>query len=490
MKKLLSVLVIALLIVAVGFQFWLKPDIEKDLAQALTANMKLNGMTLKEPLKVSVSPLSRTLTIDPFTADIHNEFANNGTLKAQKTTLELTLNGLLSTTDLASLVLPKSGALQVFTQADIDAVDVSTDLAKIHMESLSVKNATMDLPDFHKLLEGKLADPTEVLSFEEIFTPKTTIQVLDQQSDITIGNIIIEGYTPKFVAKVTLQNFDLKSPDLDLSFKESIKTNVRLLTDAETLAITQKLLNATKNKEQALDAVLPLIVGDNPLIGQIEFKGIAMKIPGQSLDMGGFSLINSKQGQAVSIALNDIKIAKSTIEALTSMGSLNLPENIFLSVNSTYSQESKNLANIKFNFDIKDLLNVDITTNAQAASLENTLLKYEQLKMQDLALVIADQTLFARLVTKFAQPNQNPKDFVFQQMALSPNASKTEVDLTQKMKHFVEKPGKIIMKSRPNVTFHLSDLDTENLEALTKIVTFSVEPGQQTLEEQIAQVSK
>ncbi|MBQ7738915.1 MAG: hypothetical protein IJT59_04615 [Desulfovibrionaceae bacterium] len=486
MKRIFYLSIIIIAILGLVIQFGLKGSIEKELTQVLTANMTNTGFTLKEPLKVDVSPLTSTLKISPFQAKLKSDMGECQ-LNVQTTTIDLTLNGLFSSSAVAHLVLPKQGPIEIFRHGKIDAIDLNTDFGKLHLEDLVFEHTTIGQEELQKLLDGRLSTPKTSLICQEIYWPKTRMDVPDENATVTLGPIRFHGYSQTAVAEFSAKDLQVKNPTYAVSFKELNQKRIRVMSEDEANKLVQRLNNASQ--EQKAFIFLALLLGTDPLVGQTSLEQIKIESEGKTLNLGGISLKNNPDTKEVAFQMRDLNISKQDIEFLAGTAHLPLPADILFSFETVYRQESASLSSIATGVDLQNLFSFNFKANAHVNSLENLLKGINQTKFQNLEFIITDKTLLARITSYFAPKDlSSPSEFLLKEITPDQNAPQAEIELAEKLRQFVTKPGRLVLKSHPNVTLLLPDLEEKKPEEFDQMFSLEVEPGNETLDQQVEAV--
>ncbi|MCR5813340.1 MAG: hypothetical protein K6G15_02440 [Desulfovibrio sp.] len=472
---LLVLLLVAAFLAAV--QFWIKPAIERDVAVLINETLKAQGLTPKNPVSVSVSPLTRTLVIPAF------DLSPNSTTGLQKGRVQpsetiMTYQGLLAFSPLRDLFTPKTGPITLVQQSLCQGLSMEINGASVSMENLVARELGADAQELRSLLsdpnfQGKRPPLFALLIRVEHFL----IDVPTAKTKIVMGPMLFDKLTPSKLESLSIENIQgFEQGVKRIHSSRLLQKNIRIFTEEEALNLAAKLSQASEAART--EELVKLFIGEKPLIESTSLQGVTIDVEGSPVNIKEIAFTTTA-GKEERITITGLSLAGKTIEEQVGQ-KLPIPALLHLNVALGESQQADQTRKLTASVSIDELFALDGELTASLDNLENLFAKLLTCPLRDFSLRLTDKSLLARCALYFA-PEAPDKELILEQIRKNMNSSPLERDLAEKLCTFVSKPGVLKISTKPGKTFTAAELDALNETTIGELLELSVSQGQEDL---------
>ena len=477
---LLLCILLLLAILAGAGHFLLKPSLEREFADRVNAYFTQQGLVPEKPIETTVSPLTRTLTIHPFT------IRSNPALRIKKGTFEeaqltLTWQGLLAFSPFESLV-PKTGQIPLLAKGRANGLTLSVEDAEIAIHNTTASKASIDALDLETLKAGKADILRTALSVEAIHLDTMTITVPAQDKlVITLGPIEVTHATKDKVGMCVIENLDVtENAEKRLSLKKITQKNIRLYTEEEWTSFAQTI---SRTSPAAAEAVFDLLMGETPLVESTVLEDITVHVENTPLNIGSITFNTKKNAEQSLFSIARVTLPTKDIEKELEEQTgqtVPLPPVLHLTFSLSSNKDADKNYRLAGNIDIEELLSIDASLNAGISTLKNLEKEIQTCPLKNLRLRVTDKSLLSRAALVI-HSNGSAKDFLKKEVA-GTGLPKLEA----KLHSFIDKPGSIELATKPEKSFTAPQLASMSEEQIFQSFTLTVTQGSEDLDEQVA----
>ncbi|MBQ7618276.1 MAG: hypothetical protein IJS50_05315, partial [Desulfovibrio sp.] len=298
-----------------GLQFWVKPAVEQEIATILNNYFEKQGAKPKGPVKVTLNPLARVLTIAPLDLKLNPAMQlRDG--QVALTTLKLTLKGMLALSPLSNLVSGSEEKVILLEQVSCPSVNVNFIEGNYKAKGLIAYNLAAqgsDLQDLQKNPQN--FDKKRIFYVQKVHLAETKVQVPSGNKTLNLdfGAMDFSEITPKLLGKVEVAGLNIREGEHEVFRARQISyENLRLYSEEEWLNMAQSLLQASD--EVKLERLANLFLGDEPLLEKVNLNDLTVDVEGSPLAIGRVSFEAKPQATLNRLEVHGLALASSLFE--------------------------------------------------------------------------------------------------------------------------------------------------------------------------------
>ncbi|MCR4667172.1 MAG: hypothetical protein K5657_07750 [Desulfovibrio sp.] len=483
MSKTQSALLVSILlllaIVLLGSHFWLKPAVEEGARDSITEALARQGLTPKNPIAVSFSPLSRTLRIDPIDLEkapaLTIESAHMG-----RSVVTLTWQGLIACSPLAELLLPKTGQVTVCEKALLEGLSLESKVVKLKATTLEAASASLSAEEIASIRKEEQASAPLPLKFSQFKIASMEAEGNDGTS-MRFGPIAIENIGQTNIDALTITDLHmLNNEKEEIRIGSLEQKNIRVFSNEEWAAIAAELASPAKQTEVLLD----LVFGDSPIVGETTIRDIMIRVNDTPATIGSVSLITKENQAEDTLKISHISFASSVFEE-EAKTRLPLPKILHLGLELGLVKKEGKTRLLKTNVGVEELFDLRGEILCQLESLRNIPQQLVLSPLSDFRLTYADKSLLARTGCHLG-PKGGEKEALLSSLPKASNPK--EQEQLAKLTTFIEHPGELTIFSEKGKTLTPLQIMALPEDEVINLFALDVQPGAERIEEQIARV--
>lgn len=479
----ITVICIVIIALLVGGQILLKPQIEHNIAEIMRENCRSNGLVLEEDsFKVSINPLTRTVNIQPFTATLP-EVQDVKKVKFGASQINLTWYALLADTPLASWILPKSGLVPLYNNAQCSAVEIELAQGSLKFSEPKFKHLAIDAPAVQAFMAGTLAKQHFAAQLKQLSFGQVILNLQKERVNFEIGSIVLEDISPQQIGLFIVNKFRfLRHDELIASCKQMQQKDIRIMAPEESAMLTNRLIR--QGSQGILKILGEEFFTQTPLVQSTIWTGLKFKIDSDVYEIVEASIEAGGQDMPqISLGFKDLNLPKKIFEAVNNW-QLPLPDKVLISLDTSLRASQTAHKKVKILLDVADIGTVELDFSAVLRSLEDIQRMGMLVPLRDAQMTFKDKSLLAR-IAMVAAPHGSAEAFFGQQLKVLGQMALQEQTLIDNLENFVHKPGTISVTTPKGRSFTLQDIDKMQPAEVLQFFTLEFVPGAEQLDQQV-----